>query len=419
MDTNISTTEYKHSPARYALIITASILVTVCTGAVYAWSIFVAPLQEAFNYTTTDTQLIYGAMLISFCIIMLFVNKILRKYGPRITASIGAVLFCAGYLIASFSNGNLAVMILSMGILTGSGMSFGFVAVLNNLVKWFPKHKGLATGLGVCGYGGGAILLSQVASRLIALDWYVLDIFRFAGIMYGILYLGSAMFLSVPKWYKYVPSDAQVDVKQLLKDKRFWILFYVFFAGSFAGLLFNGNLKPIGASYGVSEWATALAITLFSIGNAGGRIFWGAIHDALGGKKVVVTALSLLILFILVLLIWSTNNVMFMIIALILGLNYGMNFVAYAADCSDVWGVARLDITYPAISLAYGLAGLVGPVVGGAIRDATGSYYLALIVGIIVCATGMAVYTILMPQTRKAHEKTKIAEGAANTAASD
>jgi MFS transporter, OFA family, oxalate/formate antiporter len=398
---NINTTGYKYSPLKYAVIIASSFLVTVCTGAAYAWSIFVAPLKEAFNYSTTDTQLVYGAMLISIGVVMLFVNKIMRKHGPRITSCIGAVLFCIGYIIASQSHGNLVILILSMGLVTGSGIAFGFVAVLNNMVRWLPNHKGLATGLGVCGYGGGAILLSQVADYLLRHNWFVLDIFLAVGIMWGILFLGGSLFLTTPRWFQPKPEDTHLDLKQFLKDKRFWVLFYVFFAGSFAGLLFNGNLKPIGISYGVAGWAGSLAITLFSVGNASGRLFWGFVHDLIGGRKVVTIALSLLILFSLSLLVWSANNFTFLVIALIIGLNYGANFVAYAADTQDIWGIARLDIAYPIISLAYGIAGVIGPVVGGAIRDTTGSYYVALIIGAVVCATGIVVYNFMMPQVKR------------------
>jgi MFS transporter, OFA family, oxalate/formate antiporter len=405
MDRDLLNNKKRHSPARYALIIISSIFITVCTGAVYGWSIFVAPLRDNFNYTTADTQLIYGAMLISFTVVMLFVYKVLRKYGPRITASIGAVLFCSGYLVASISDGKLSIMVLSMGIFTGSGMAFGFVAVLNNLVKWFPNHKGLATGLAVCGYGAGAILISQVAGFLLSENWYILDIFRFSGIMYGFLFLGFAQFLTTPSWYQYVPAEAHIDIKQLLKDKRFWILFYVLFAGSFAGLLFNGNLEPIGVSNGTDVRAAGMAITLFAIGNTAGRLIWGTFHDIFGGKMVVITALSILTVFTLLLLIFASSSIAFMITSFILGIAYASNFVAYAADCSDIWGIARLDITYPAISIAYGLSGLAGPVVGGVIRDSAGSYSAALIIGAAVCATGIAVYAGFMPQTGKIRKK--------------
>jgi len=382
---------------RYFAVVSASILIMLCAGSVYAWSIFVAPLKTDFGFTTTQTQIVYGLIIGIFTVGMLFVNKILRKYGPRISSIIGAVLFFSGYMVASLSNGNLTMLILGMSLLSGVGMAFGYVTVLNNLVKWFPRHKGLATGLAVSGFGGGAILLSQIARPLLASGWQVLDIFRVVGIIYGILFLLGSLVLSVPAGYQAKPEEARVDVRRMLKDKRFWVLFYVFFAGTFAGLLFNGNLKPIGQSYGVSADAAVIAISLFSIGNAAGRILWGVIHDLIGGKKSVAISLSLLAVCMVLLLVGSRNDISFMIITFLLGLNFGANFVTYAADVADYWGVARLDIIYPAISIAYGIAGIIGPIVGGFIKDATGTYYSAIIIGAFVCLSGMGVYALLMP----------------------
>jgi MFS transporter, OFA family, oxalate/formate antiporter len=385
---------------RYAVIIAASMVIMLCAGAVYAWSIFVAPLKAEFGYSTTQTQIVFGLIIGVFTLSMLFVNKVLRKYGPRISGIIGAVFFSLGYLVASFSQGNLLWLILGMSVLSGIGMAFGYVTVLNNLVKWFPHHKGLATGLAVSGFGGGAILLSQIARPLLAQDWAVLDIFRLVGLIYGVLFLAGSLLLAAPARRQTRPEEAKVEVGGLLKDRRFWILFYVFFAGSFAGMLFSGNLKPIGQSYGVGDSAAVLAISLFSIGNAAGRIFWGQIHDMLGGKKAVLTALSLLAVFTLLLMVGSGSDSGFMLLTLLVGLTFGSNFVTYAADCCQIWGTARLDIIYPAVSIAYGLAGILGPIAGGMIRDSTGTYYWALIASALVCASGIAVYSFLKPQTQ-------------------
>jgi MFS transporter, OFA family, oxalate/formate antiporter len=384
----------KVSKSRYLVTISASILIMLCAGAVYAWSIFVAPLEAEYGYTTTQTQIIFGLIIGIFTIGMLFVNKILRKYGPRITSVIGAVLFCAGYITASFSGGNILILILGMSLLSGIGMSFGYVTVLNTLVKWFPDHKGLATGLAVSGFGGGAILLSQIARPLLSSGWQVMDIFRIVGIVYGVLFLAGSLALTVPAWYKPKLEEAHVDIKLLLRDRRFWILFYVFFAGTFAGLLFSGNLKPIGQSYGVGEGAAVIAISLFSIGNAAGRIFWGQIHDIIGGKAVIA-GLSLVTGLTLLLLIGSSNDAVFMLLAFFLGLTFASNMVNYAADVCGIWGVAKLDIVYPAISIAYGISGVLGPISGGLIRDASGTYYIALIISAVICGSGLITYTFL------------------------
>jgi OFA family oxalate/formate antiporter-like MFS transporter len=382
------------------IIVIASILIMICCGAVYAWSIFVAPLKSDFGYTTTDTQIVFGLIIGVFTIGMLFVNKVLRKYGPRITGIIGAVLFTSGYMVASLSNGNLFILILGMSVISGVGMAFGYVTVLNNLVKWFPNNKGLATGLAVSGFGAGAILLSQIARPLLNSGWPVLDIFRTVGIVYGIIFTLGSLFLSVPSWYQTKPEEEKVDVRRMLRDKRFWTLFYVFFAGTFAGLLFTGNLKPIGQLYGVSEGATVLAVSMFAFGNAVGRIVWGQIHDMLGGEKTVISALFLIIVIMLLLLTGSANNITFIALSLMLGFTFGGNMVFYAADSCNIWGVAKLDIIYPAISIAYGISGIVGPVVGGLIKDITGSYSPAIIIGTVVCSSGIVVYYSLKP-----HEK--------------
>ncbi len=393
------------STFRYAAIISASILIMLCSGAVYAWSIFVAPLQSEFGFSTTQTQLVYGLIIALFTIGMLFVNKVLRRYGPRISAVIGALFFFSGYMVASFSNGNLVMLIAGMSLLSGIGMAFGYVTVLNNLVKWFPNNKGLATGLAVSGFGGGAILLSQIARPLIANGWHVMDIFRTVGIVYGVLFLAGALVLTVPSWYHPNPLESRVEYRKMLTDKRFWILFYVFFAGTFAGLLFNGNLNPIGQSTGVGPYAAVLAISLFSIGNAAGRILWGQVHDMIGGKMAVMLSLTLLTGFMLLLLFGSSNDIFFMLLTLFLGLSFGANFVTYAADVSDYWGIARLDIVYPAVSVAYGIAGILGPLAGGFIRDTTGTYYVAIILGAIICSSGIAVYGLMMPRKQRSASK--------------
>lgn len=399
-ESGLSQPGQKISRMRYAVIILASIVIMLCAGAVYAWSIFVAPLKAEFGYSTTQTQIVFGLIIAVFTLSMLFVNKVLRRYGPRITAITGVVLFSLGYLVASFSQGNLLWLIVGMSVLSGTGMAFGYVTVLNNLVKWFPHHRGLATGLAVSGFGGGAILLSQIARPLLSLNWAVLDIFRLVGLIYGVLFLAGSLFLTSPAWSRTPSPEARMEMVGLLRDRRFWILFYVFFAGSFAGMLFSGNLKPIGQSYGVSEEAAVLAISLFSIGNAAGRIIWGQIHDMAGGKRTVLTALSLLAVFTLLLMVGSGSDFRFMLLTLLVGLTFGSNFVTYAADCCRIWGAARLDIIYPAVSIAYGLAGILGPFAGGVIRDSTGAYYWALIVSVLVCSSGITVYALLKSQTQ-------------------
>lgn len=386
---------------RRAVTILASVLIMCCSGSVYAWSIFVVPLRSAYGLSSAQTQLIFGCIIASFSVTMLFVGRIERRRGPRTTAIIGAVLFSAGYLLASFSGGNVILILLGIGVLSGAGMGFGYVTVLTTLVKWFPNRKGLATGVAVAGFGSGAILLSRLVQPVLNAGWNVTDIFRAIGIIYGILFVAGAIFISAPAIGKIAPAEKPVSIKALAGDRHFWVLCYSFFAGSFAGLMFIGNLKPIGLTYGISENAAGLAIVLLSAGNAAGRVFWGQIYDKIGGKRSVAIALALLTLFTMALLTGTASNIAFLSLCLVIGLCYGANFVLYASDVSNIYGIQQLGIVYPIISLAYGVSGIAGPFAGGMLYDVTSNYVIPIILSAAICLTGLAIYVLFIGKTRR------------------
>ncbi len=387
---------------RRAINVLAAVLIMCCSGSVYAWSIFVAPLRSSYGLSSAQTQLIFGCIIASFSITMLFVSRIERRLGPKVTALIGAGLFSAGYLMASFSGGNVILILLGISVLSGAGMGFGYVTVLTTLVKWFPDRKGLATGIAVAGFGSGAILLSRIAQPALNGGWPVTDIFRLIGIIYGVIFALSALFISAPAADNKATVEKPVSLRSMAGDKRFWVLCYTFFAGSFAGLMFIGNLKPIGLSQGISDNAAVLAIVLVSVGNAAGRILWGQIYDKIGGKRSVAIALALLSLFTLALLSGTNSDIAFLALCLVIGLCYGANFVLYASDVSNIYGIYQLGIIYPVVSLAYGISGIAGPLAGGMLFDITSYYFLPIILSAVICATGLAAYVIFMGKTQRA-----------------
>ena len=345
-------------------------------------------------------QLVFGFIIASFTITMLFVGRIERRFGPAKTAAAGAVLFCSGYLLASVSGGNIVIIILGISILSGSGMGFGYVTVLSNIVRWFPGRKGLATGIVVAAFGCGALLMSQIARPFLDSGVYVLDIFRMIGIIYGILLFVGALFLSVPDVAGREKIDRPAEIGMLVKDRRFWVLFYTYFAGSFAGLMLIGHLKPMAVFHGVGENAAVTAVVLLSAGNAAGRIIWGQVHDKIGGRLSVMIALSLLSLSLFLLLAGMNNDASFLVLSVVIGLFFGANFVLYASDVSGIYGIDQLGIIYPVVSLAYGIAGIAGPVVGGWIFDSTGDYNLPIIISAVICITGLLVYSLAMRSPR-------------------
>ena len=394
--------EVRFSPARHTINIVASFLVMASAGSVYAWSIFVEPLREGYGYTTAETQLVFGLIIACFSIMMLFVGRIERHLGLKLTTIIGAVLFAAGYLIASISGGKLWIIIAGISVLSGAGMAFGYVTVLANLVKWYPRHKGLATGLAVAGFGSGAILLSQTVQPFIDRGINILEMFRYIGIGYGILYLLCALLIRRAPGGNGAGNEPPLPLSKLLRSRSFYVLTITFFAGSFSGLMLIGNLKPLALSYGAEAATVSMAIVIVSLGNASGRVIWGYIFDHIGGMRCVTVALSCLAVLMLFLPVALPASVPFVILCLFIGLFFGANFVIYASDVSHIYGVEQVGFIYPFVSLGYGVSGIAAPIAGGIIYDVSGSYFPAIILSSVVCLAGMVLYAVSMRKSSPA-----------------
>jgi MFS transporter, OFA family, oxalate/formate antiporter len=393
----------KATKMRYFTVIASSLLIMLCAGSVYAWSIFVAPLKSVYGLTTTQTQLVYGFSLATLGVGLIFMHRVFKRLGPKYTAGIGAFFFSAGYLVASFSGGHFWPIFLGISILGGIGMSMGYITVLTNLVMWLPKNRGLATGIAVAGFGGGSVVMTLISMPLINKGMDVLLIFRTVGIVYGILFLVGALSLSAPtQAYRYKNNQAsKITYREIFKDRRFWVLSFTAFAASFGGLMFYGNAKPLGISYGVSASVAVMAVILMSAGNALGRLSWGQIHDILGSRKSIIISLVLITVMIPLVLFFAKNNITFAVLVLLFGFCFGSDQVLYASNVATEWGVEKMGVVYPLVFLSYGISGIIAPTLGGKIFDASGSYTPALVISMLVCASALPVYIFLMPKKQK------------------
>ncbi len=374
----------------------ASGIIMLCIGGVYAWSIFVSPLKTVYHLTTVQTQMVFGLTIGVFTISMIFAGKIEKKYNARITAFIGMILFVIGYLLASISRGNIVVILIGIGLFSGAGIGFCYLTTLVTPVKWFPNKKGLITGLSVAGFGSGAILLSNIVEFLLIKNIDVLDIFKLLGLVYGLIILISLLFLFEPPKTENSKNISENSFSDLLKDRTLLGLFFGMFAGTFAGLMVVGNLKPIGLINGIPEYMATLGITFLALGNMFGRVMWGYLSDKLKGRTAIILALLLLSISTLALLTISLHGILFLIITFAIGIGFGANFVLFAKEVSNIYGIDNFGLIYPYIFLAYGLAGLTGPTIGGELFDLTQTYTPSIIVSSIICAMGIFGYNFFI-----------------------
>jgi OFA family oxalate/formate antiporter-like MFS transporter len=134
---------------------------------------------------------------------------------------VGAVFFCSGYLVASFSQGNMWILFFGISIIAAFGMSLAYLTVLTTLMLWLPDRKGLATGLAMAGFGGGTILMSQIATPMLNNGMPVLEVFRIMGIILGAIFFICSFFISKPPHYEAEAiTQSKVEYRQIVKDKR-------------------------------------------------------------------------------------------------------------------------------------------------------------------------------------------------------
>jgi OFA family oxalate/formate antiporter-like MFS transporter len=369
------------------IILVASVVIQICLGGIYAWSELVPALEETVGLSIAQTQVIFGCLIGTFTISMVLAGKLLHRFGPRVLASVAGLLFATGYLIASYSGGSFLLMLLGISLLVGIGTGTGYVCPLTTCMKWFPNHRGLVTGISMAGFGGGAVLLSALADHLLSGGTHVLTVFRWIGLAYGVALITAAIFLKLPSFTLAVRIRPAPPLRLLIRDPFFLTLILGMFCGTFAGMLVIGNLKPMGLSQGIVDLSATIAISVFALGNAAGRITWGWISDHTDERMIPVKLTALVLP--IALLPWADSGAAFIFISFAIGFGFGACFVVYAARVASRYGPARVGGVYPLVFLAYGLAGIVGPPLGGWVYDTTSSYRPAIALSCTVVGVGI------------------------------
>ncbi|MDD5111212.1 MAG: OFA family MFS transporter [Candidatus Altiarchaeota archaeon] len=393
------------------LVVAGALLVQLCLGAIYSWSIFVEPLKKAFGYSTTETQIIFSVALASFALVMIFAGRLQDRIGPRIVATAGGIVLGLGYALASFTNGNFIALTLTVGLIGGAGIGLGYVCPIAACVKWFPDKRGMVTGLAVAGFGAGAWLFQIVGSSLIESE-PVLS----AGLMKAFLYLGGIFFLTVvvgaqllknppagwlPEGWtppaKKTPAGAVEDYNwnEMLKTKQFWMLWLSFTFAATAGLMVIGILKPFGIWAGLDKLTAGSAVGILALFNGAGRILWGTASDKIGRSKSMAFMFILQAAMMLVLIKMGSSGLLLAIASAWVGFNFGGNFALFPSATADYFGTKNVGVNYGFVFTAYGVAGIIGPILGGQVFDMTGNYKWAFIPTGILCAIAAVISLML------------------------
>ena len=347
------------------------------------------------------------------------------RVGPRKVATVAGILYGLGYLVAGFaaSRHSLYELYLGYGVITGVGMGMGYICPVATLVKWFPDRRGLMTGVAVCGYGFGALIMSPFAA------WEIIHhgipaTFSTLGIAYLIIVVLAAQFYANPPqgwrpagWeprtaVAKAASTYDFSVSQAMGTWQFYLLFLLLFLNVSAGIMIISQASPMAQQLvGMSVLQAAGMVGVISICNGLGRVFWAWVSDSLGRARVYF-----LLYLIQVAIFFALPHIrdlkLFTAAFALIGLCYGGGFGTMPSFTADFFGAKYMGGIYGWILLAWGMAAIPSPIMIARVRQNTGSYGPAITVIAIVMLVSLVLPLIAR---RPSKEPTGVPAVAAGT----
>lgn len=384
------------------LVAAAAIVTQICLGAVYGWSVFVAPLVTSTGWTLTQVSLTF-TLAIAFLGVGTIVGGLWQdRSGPRPVATLAGLLYGAGYLLAGWfvSERSLGGLYFSYGVLGGVGMGMGYITPVATLTKWFPDRRGLMTGVAVAGYGAGALVMSPFAARSIAARG-VPATFEILGVVYLVLIVAAARFYSHPPagWRPagWEPTGSVVraassrdfTVREAMGTATFWMLWLMLFLNVSAGIMIISQASPMAQQLAhMTPVAAAAMVGVISMFNGAGRVLWAWASDSIGRSRVYLL-LYIIQAFVFLALPRLTSVMLFSAALAIIGLCYGGGFGTMPSFTADSFGSKSMGGIYGWILLAWAAAAIPSPILIARMRQTTGQYDQAIltIAAVLVVAT--------------------------------
>ncbi|MGL4606018.1 MAG: L-lactate MFS transporter [Eubacteriaceae bacterium] len=403
------------------LVLLSGILFNLSIGVLYSWSVvksrLTAPIAEGgFEWTSSQAGLPYTIAIVFFALGVLLGGRIQDKIGPRKVVTVGGVLVGAGLMLASVVGNSVLGVSLTYGVLTGLGIGLGYGCVSPCALKWFhSSKKGMVSGLIVGGFGLAAVYLAPLTDALLN-NFGISQTFLILGGATTMISVILAQFINNPE-PGYVPeipknfvekpgATGMVDVewKEMLKSKAFYLLFIMFALSSSVGLMIIGNISKIAK---IQDPANAIAyaallVSLLAVFNTGGRVIGGILSDKIGRVNTMLVVFGIqginMVLFSL-----FNNFILLVFGALLVGFAYGTLLSVFPSITADLYGLKNYGTNYGIMYLAWGLSGVIAPVMADYVYDLSGSFSLAYLIcaGILVVCLGLG---FVLKNTQKTPE---------------
>ncbi len=380
------------------LFVLLGLLLLLCLGTVYSWSIFRKPLEELFGINATQSGLPFTFFLVLYAGLMPIAGFYIEKLGPSKMAALGGIVMGTGYILSSFSN-NLLTLVVSYGIIGGGGVGIAYGVPLAVAAKWFPDKKGLAVGLTVIGFGLSPLVTAPL-SKIMITSFGVLPTFRILGIMFTVIIVAISVTLRLPEpdWASSVQNSStnfhhtkERSQKPIYKSPTFYTLWFCYALGTFAGLGAIGISSPVAQEIiQLDPNVAAFAVSLFAILNGLGRPLFGWLTDRLKPKGAAIIAYTLILIASILMLNAGVGQTWSYLVAFgLFWMSLGGWLAIAPTATMSLFNPNDYAKNYGLIFTAYGVGALFGNIVVGQIRDFFGSYTFVFIPTAILAVIGI------------------------------
>jgi MFS family permease len=423
------------------LIPPAALAIHLCIGQVYATSVYKSSLVKHFDSNLTSIGVIFSIAIVMLGISAAIFGKWVDLGGPRKAMFAASCCWGLGFLVGAVGihTHQLWLLYLGYGFIGGIGLGIGYISPVSTLIKWFPDRPGLATGMAIMGFGGGAMIASPLSTELLdhfgALDptsltypgeavaklFVTLGIVYFCAMMLGVF----TVRVPAPGWMpagwdpstakaKPMVSNAHVSADNAIKTPQFWLLWIMLTCNVTAGI---GILEQAAfmiqdffrSDHGTSTVAVAQAagfVGLLSVFNMGGRFLWSTASDYIGRKRIYMVYLGVgMVLYLLLALTGSTSTLVFVALCAVILSFYGGGFATIPAYLRDLFGTYQVGAIHGRLLTAWSTAGVLGPLIVNRFLDAqgepgtlqAGNYRPALLTMVTILGVGFVANLFVRP----------------------
>ncbi|NLB53675.1 MAG: OFA family MFS transporter [Syntrophomonadaceae bacterium] len=352
---------------RYVVLI-AAIIMNLCLGSIFGWSILASQFQvENPDWTLSQIAAVFSLLIFTLTIATIFAGRLQDKIGPKWVAVTGGILMGSGVIIAGLVH-EIWTLYISYSIISGTGIGFSVVATLACVGKWFlPQQRGLIMGMVTGSFGAGGLVSGPLAAVLINLTGTVYTTLVILGIIYLLAITLSALLIDNPP-AGYQVSDIEAGgkennftTKEMLKDRRFYTLWMLFFLGGAAGITVISNAQQLAQSFTHISGALLVSVVgILSIFNGTGSPLFGYLSDKVGRKNALTILFSICGVSMFALPFTSTY-VSFLLVSSLIITCYGGLFGIFPSASADYFGTRNLGMNYGLLYLGYGVSALIGP----------------------------------------------------------